>query len=373
MYVWDMVTGKRKKEHPELKKSETISEIWDAMDMKNDDAAIELIEKWRWGNNPTCPHCQSPNVYKMTDAATGERNKRRLWRCRECKKQYTVRIGTAMEHSHVSLSKWVYAIWRACTSKKGVAALELKRNCQITYRAALFMLNRIRCGVANAEEEAEALEKLANLPNDTEEQKASKETKKSKKQRKLGGIVEADETYVGGKPRRKGESKRGRGTKKIPVFAAVERYGSVRAEVVTSITGARLKKALRELVAPTAIVLTDELSSYNGVGKEFDAHHTVHHGSKQYARPWPGVPPEIAMGDSLHTNTIESFFAILKRSVIGIYHSLSPRHLHRYLSEYVWRYNIRDLNDGDRTVLGIQLMVGKRLTYRQSLLPQRAC
>jgi len=365
MYEWDMETGKRRKLHPELKKTETVREIHRAIG--DEDAAIELVEKWRWGNNPTCPHCGSCNVYTMTDAATGDRNKRRLWRCRTCTKQYTVRIGTVMERSHLPMWCWVYAIWRAASSKKGVAALEIMRHCQITYRAALFMLTRIRCGVSDPEVEAEMLLALAALPDEEEEE----EPKKGKKSKKLTKIVEADETYCGGKPRKKGVSKRGRGTKKIPVFAAVERYGPVRACVVTSITGARLKKALREMVDPEAIILTDELTSYNGLGKEFAAHHTVNHGSKQYARPWPGEPPQSAMGDSLHTNTVESFFALIKRGLMGIYHALSPRHLHRYISEFQWRYNIRDLNDGDRTVLGIQLMVGKRLTYRQSLLPQQ--
>lgn len=368
MYEWDMETGKRRKLHPELKKSAIVREIRRAIG--DEDAAVELVEKWRWGGNPTCPHCGSGDVYRMKDAEGEERNIRRLWRCHECKKQYTVRIGTVMEHSRLSLSHWIFAFWRAGSSKKGISALELQRQCQITYRAAHFLMNRIRWAIANPEEEVEELLKLASMPDEEEE---PKKPKRNRKNGKLGGIVEADETYVGGRPRNnKGHNKRGRGTKKVPVFAAVERYGSVRACVVNSISGKTLKGALREMVSPSAIVLTDELSSYNGLDKTFEAHHTAHHGSKQYARPWPGVPPEIAKGDSLHTNTIESFFGILKRGITGIYHSLSVRHLHRYVSESVWRYNVRDLNDGDRTVVALQLTVGKRLTYREYATPHLA-
>jgi len=138
----------------------------------NELAAVEFFEEQRWGNLPTCAHCGSTDVYKMTDAATGERNMRFLWRCRGCGKQYTVRIGTVYEETRLDLRHWCYAFWRAATSKKGVAALEIKRQCQISYKSALFLMNRIRFAMAPD----------ADAP-------------------KLTGIIEADETYVGGKPR----------------------------------------------------------------------------------------------------------------------------------------------------------------------------
>lgn len=150
------------------------SEIIEAMPFAccNELAAVELFEEQRWGSTPRCAHCESTSVYKMTDAETGGRSKRFLWRCRDCEKQYTVRIGTVYEETRLDLRHWGYAFWRASTSKKGVAALEIKRHCQISYKSALFLLNRIRFAMAPD----------ATMP-------------------KLTGTVECDETYVGGKPR----------------------------------------------------------------------------------------------------------------------------------------------------------------------------
>src|SRR5229473_563897 len=186
-----------------LSKSEAIEEI--PVACSNELAAVEFFEKQRWGNDPCCIHCGSVNVYKMADAKTGERNKRFLWRCRDCKEQYTVRIGTVYEESRLDLRHWCYAFWRAATSKKGVAALEIMRHCQISYKSALFLMNRIRFAMAP-----------------------------DPKAPKLTGIVECDETYIGGKPR-PGDGKvhkRGRGTSKTPVFAAVERRGQIRRRIV---------------------------------------------------------------------------------------------------------------------------------------------
>ena len=178
------------------------SAIIDALPLacSDENAAVEFFETQRWGDSPVCAHCGSGNVYQMTDAATGKRNKRFLWRCRDCGKQYTVRIGTVYEETRLDLRHWCYAFWRASTSKKGVSALEIQRQCQISYKSALFLLNRIRFAMA---------------PDPTTAPK-------------LNGTVECDETYVGGKPRYKGTSKRGRGTDKTPVFAAVERQGQIR-------------------------------------------------------------------------------------------------------------------------------------------------
>src|SRR5947207_1173878 len=169
----------------------------------------------------------------MSDAKTGKRNKRFLWRCRDCKKQYTVRIGTVYEESRLDLRHWCYAFWRAATSKKGVAALEIMRHCQISYKSALFLMNRIRFAMA---------------PNPDSE--------------KLTGTVECDETYIGGKPRYKGISKRGRGTSKTPVLAAVERNGRIQRRVVADVKGDTLKDTIREFVASEARIITDEYHGY---------------------------------------------------------------------------------------------------------------
>jgi transposase-like protein len=312
-------------EQHNLSRSPMIEEI--PLACSNELAAVELLEGLRWGKNPTCVHCGSAAVYKMTDAETGNRNKRYLWRCHDCKKQYTVRIGTVYEESRIDLRHWCYAFWRASTSKKGVAALEIQRQCQISYKSALFLMNRIRFAMAP----------------DTDKQK-------------LAGTVECDETYVGGKPRIPEVSRRGRGTKKTPVFAAVERNGRIRRQVVTDVTGKTLKGAIRELVDQSARIVTDDFPVYEGIGKEFSGgHDTVCHSTKEYVR-----------GD-IHTNTAESSFALVKRGLMGIYHSVSKEYLHRYLWQFDFMWNARKFNDGERTIMAIKLADGKRLMYKQPL------
>jgi len=267
-------------------------------------------------------------VYKMKDAKTGERNARFLWRCRDCKEQYTVRIGTVYEESRIELRHWCYAFWRACTSKKGVSALEIKRHCQISYKSALFLMNRIRFAMAPD----------PDAP-------------------KLTGTVECDETYIGPrKTRYKGMSKRGRGTSKQSVFCAVEREGNIRRRVVTDVTGATLKAAIREEVDSRARIVTDEFTAYKGIGEEFaGGHDAVCHATKEYVR-----------GD-VHTNTAESSHALVKRGIVGIYHNVSREYLHRYLWQFDFLWNNRKLNDGERTVLAVRAAEGKRLTYRPSV------
>jgi transposase-like protein len=292
----------------------------------NELAAVEFLEGLRWSNTPACVHCGSADVYKMTDAKTGERNKRFLWRCRDCGNQYTVRIGTVYEESRIELRHWCYAFWRAATAKKGVAALELKRHCQISYKSALFMMNRIRFAMSPDGE--------ATAP--------------------LMGTVEVDETYVGGKPRVKNSGRFGRGTSKTPVFAAVERGGQIRRRVVPNVTGETLKGEIRRMVHPSARIISDEFTAYWGIGKEFEGgHEHVSHSSKEYAR-----------GD-VHTNTAESSFALVKRGIMGVYHNVSREHLHRYIDQYDFLWNTRKMNDGERTVLAIRCAEGKRLMYRQ--------
>ncbi|HEV2485555.1 MAG TPA: IS1595 family transposase [Terracidiphilus sp.] len=290
----------------------------------NELAAVEFLEAMRWGVNPCCVHCGSVKVYKMKDAKTGERNSRFLWRCLDCKQQYTVRIGTVYEESRIELRHWCYTFWRAATSKKGVSALEIKRHCQISYKSALFLMNRIRFAMA---------------PDGSEP--------------RLTGVVECDETYMGARrPRQKGTSKKGRGTSKIPVFVAVEREGGIRRRVVADVTGATLKQAIREEVDRSARIVTDEWLAYNGICTEFEGgHDTINHGTKEYAR-----------GD-IHTNTAESSHALVKRGIIGIYHNVSREYLRRYLWQFDFLWNNRKLNDGERTALAVRASEGKRLMY----------
>jgi transposase-like protein len=312
----------KNEEQHNLSKSAMIEEI--PLACSDELEAVELLEALRWGKNPTCVHCGSAAVYKMTDSETGNRNERYLWRCHDCHKQYTVRIGTVYEESRIELRHWCYAFWRASTSKKGVAALEIQRQCQISYKSALFLMNRIRFAMAP----------------DTDNPK-------------LTGTVECDETYIGGKPRSgTGNHKRGRGTKKTPVFAAVERDGDIRRKVVTDVSGNTLKGAIREMVDQQARIMTDDFPAYNGIGQEFaGGHEAVCHSTREYVR-----------GD-IHTNTAESSFALVKRGLMGIYHSVSKEYLHRYLWQFDFMWNARKMNDGERTIMAIKLAEGKRLMY----------
>jgi transposase-like protein len=309
------------KKRPELSKSKVIDDI--PLACSDELAAVEFLEKQRWADTPACIHCGSVGVYKMMDPKTGLRNRRYLWRCRDCGKQYTVRIGTVYEESRIELRHWCYAFWRAATSKKGVAALEIMRHCQISYKSALFLMNRIRFAMAP----------MKNEP-------------------KLSGTVEVDETYVGGKPRHHGHNKPGRGTSKTPVFAAVERGGQIRRRVIANVTSQTLKAAIREEVDYRARLISDDFTGYKGIGLEYVNYDSICHSTKEYAR-----------GD-VHTNTVESSFALVKRGIMGVYHNVSKEYLHRYIWQFDFIWNHRTLNDGERTARLMRITEGKRLMYK---------
>jgi transposase-like protein len=322
--------SRRKKDPHNLKKSEVIAEIPFAC--SDETAAVEFFEYQRWGNTPCCVKCGSVDVYAMKDAKTGERSKRFLWRCRDCKEQYTVRIGTVYEESRLPLRHWCYAFWRACTSKKGVSALEIQRHCQISYKSALFLMNRIRFVMA------------PDLPTAPP----------------LTGIVECDETFVGGKPRNKfvDNRKLEHRKPKTIVFGAVERDGSIRRRIIADVTGKTLKDEIKRVVDPRARIMTDEWRGYKGIGPHFKGgHDCVKHKVGQYAK-----------GD-ITTNTIESSFALVKRGIIGTYHNVSKEYLHRYLWQFDFVWNTRKLNDGERTVEAIKAAEGKRLMYSEATAP----
>ena len=293
----------------------------------DEQAAVEFIERLRWGNHPGCPRCGDTDVYQMRNKDTGERQKDYRWRCRGCKQQFTVRIGTVFEDSRIPLRHWCFGFWRAATSKKGVSALEIHRQTGVSYKSALFMLHRIRFA-------------MAPVPK-----------------RPLQGTIEVDEAYIGGKPRRyKTKGKRGRGTDKQPVVALVQRGGEVRAKTVADVSGRTLKREIRQNVHRRARIITDELASYKGIGKQFaGGHHTVNHSAGEYVR------------EDIYTNTVESFFALLKRSINGIYHAVSKEHLHRYIAHAEFLYNNRELEDGERVIATIRAAEGKRLMYKEPI------
>jgi transposase-like protein len=312
-------------------KSEILKAIPEAC--VDETAAVEFMEKQRWGDAPECPQCGSKEIVMVMDKDGKQRSKRFLWRCHTCKKQFTVRVGTIMEDSRIPLRFWCHAFWRACSSKKGVSALQISRECNITYKSALFLMNRIRFGMAE--------------PNPQE---------------KLTGTVETDETYIGGKPRRKGMSKRGWGTKKTPVLAMVQRPGNVRARVITNITAKTLKREMFEAIDLSARLCTDELKSYRGIGRKFaGGHGTVCHSAEEYVNE---------NGDSV--NTAECFFSLLKRKFYGTHHAVSKKHLHRYIAEAEFHWNTRKCDDGERIWAAITGGEGKRLTYREPVKKESA-
>ena len=291
--------------------------------------AVEFIEQQRWGDIPCCPRCGDMDVKQMKDRTSGERNKRFLWRCYGCKQQFTVKIGTVMEDSRIPYRHWCFAFWAACSSKKGVSAMQIQRQTGLSYKSALFLMHRIRFAMTDDHSTPEP----------------------------MTGDIEVDEVYMGGKERNKHASKRkqpGRGTiGKIPVVAMVQRGGDVRAQIMPTVNGKNLRKVMKENIDKSATVYTDEALYYNQAGRYFPKHEKVNHSAGEYVR------------GKATTNTIESFFAILRRGVIGTYHSVSKEHLHRYIGEFEYKYNTRKLDDGERMVLAIQKSDGKRLMYKQ--------
>jgi transposase-like protein len=294
----------------------------------NDEQAREYLEKIRWPNGPVCPHCESANVTRMK----GEAHRPGTIQCnaKECRKQFTVTVGHVMESSHIPLVKWAMAFHMMCSSKKGISALQLQRNLGLgSYRTAWFMCHRIR---------------FAMQPRPGEV--------------KLSGIVEADESYFGGKPKR-GTGKRGLGTKKAAVMVLVERDGNSACNPIPNVQGKTLRKELLQYVSKRAILMTDELPSYRRPGAMFKDHDTVNHRDEEYARLR-------ADGIVAHVNTAESFFSLMKRGHYGVYHSMSKRHLHRYCSEFSFRWSHRKVTDKERTEAAIQQADGKRLLYKTS-------
>ena len=218
---------------------------------------------------------------------------------------------------------------RPLSSKKGVSALQLQRQLELgSYHSAWHLAHRIRHAMSK--------EPLASL---------------------LRGTVEVDETYVGGKPRKgSGNYRVGRGTKKVPVMALVERGGRVRSHKVSGVDGATLKDAVRACVDKSSRIMTDELKSYRGLGDEFEGgHETVNHSQEEYVR-----------GEA-STNEVEAYFALLKRGIMGSFHHVSEQHLNRYCDEFSFRWNLRKVSDARRTVIAIKGGEGKRLTYKQPI------
>jgi transposase-like protein len=289
----------------------------------DEDEARSFLESKRWPNGPVCPHCgHNFGAYALTPKAESRKPVRDgVYCCAACRKQFTVRIGTVFEDSHIPLRKWLMAIHLITSSKKGISSLQLSRELGITPKSAWFLGHRIREAMTD---------RSGGL---------------------LSGTIEADETYVGGKS----HGKRGRGTKKTPVMVLLERDGKAGTQKLDRVTGKELKGFVRAHVDPNSKVVTDEFRSYRGLDKEFAGGHSVVNHSKE----------EYVNKEGEHVNTAESFFALLKRGHYGIFHRLSKQHLHRYGNEFAFRWNHRKVTDGERMVEAIKGAEGKRVMYRE--------
>lgn len=296
----------------------------------DEDAARALLEDMRWGKDgAVCPHCGGTNPYKLTPKAESKRPVRKgVYKCRACRKQFTVTVGTIFEDSHIPISKWLLALHLLASSKKGMSAHQLHRNLGISYKGAWFMAMRLRHAAANGP--------FAGM---------------------LEGTVEVDETYIGGKATNKKEkiSKKAAYDAKTPVVALVERgSGKVRAFPMPRVTADNLGKAIAANVKPNAHLMTDDFVPYRVVSEDAGMRHdTVAHTKDEYVR------------GNVHTNTVEGFFSLLKRGVNGVYHHVSREHLSRYCDEFAFRYENRKASDGERAKMLVLKAEGKRLTYKQ--------
>ncbi len=283
------------------------------------DKAREYLESVRWPDGPWCPHCgEMENIRELK----GKSHRPGLRQCNSCRKQFSVTVGTLFERSKVPLNKWLLATHLLTSSKKGISSHQIHRMLGVTYKTAWFMTHRIR-------------ESLADDGSSGP----------------LGGkgkVVEADETYIGN--RRTGK----KGTEnKYKIVTLVERGGRARSQQVQRVNAHTLRPILFTQAYSASTLYTDDAPFYKKIGYRFKEHETVNHSAKEYGR------------GPVHTNTIEGYFSIFKRGMIGTYQHCGSRHLKRYLAEFDFRYSHRQVSDFERATIALQQIEGKRLTYRR--------
>jgi transposase-like protein len=269
----------------------------------DEQSCIDHLRSIRWRDGAFCPHCGSLRVYHFSD--------NRTHKCGDCRKRFSIKVGTIFEDSKIGLHKWFMAIWLITSHKKGIASTQLARDIGVTQKTAWFMLHRLRHAAET---------KSFNAP--------------------LKGRVEADETYVGGKEKNKHADKKIPGSQgganKAIVFGMLERGGELRAHKVEDARAKTVQTEIRQNVAPGSDIMTDEHRGYRGLSGVFN-HHTVNHSAGEYVRNY-----------FIHTNGLEGAWSIFKRQVFGIHHFVSTKHLDRYLNEFTYRYNRRDYREGER-------------------------
>ncbi|WP_370335442.1 IS1595 family transposase [Parvularcula marina] len=297
-----------------LAKFDSLFDLMDAI--PDEQAAIDHFRAIRWKNGAFCPHCRSTKVYHFTD--------NRTHKCGDCRKRFSIKVGTIFEDSKIALRKWMMAIWLITSHKKGIASTQLAKDIKVTQKTAWFMLHRLRHA---------ARTQSFNRP--------------------LDGEVEADETYVGGKTRNMHAKKRKTLkalSNKTAVMGLQERGGELRATVLPNRHKDTIQGEVRANVSRTATLITDEAQQYKSLKDEY-RHETVCHNAGEYVR------------DDIHTNSIEAAWALLKRQIIGIHHWVSAKHLDQYVGEMVWRYNRRSFAEGERMNHFLSSTEG-RLTYK---------
>ena len=290
----------------------------------NEVAAYKFVESKIWPNGPVCPHCGG---FERISPMKGKSTRIGAYKCYQCRKPFTVKIGTIFEASHIPLRFWLQGIFMMSSSKKGISANQLHRILGITLKSAWFMCHRIREAMAPS---ASGMEPLGGL----------------------GKIVEADETFVGSKP---GFKRRRGATHKMKVLSLVERGGNVRSVRIPNLSRHGIEQIIRENVSLDSRLMTDTAAYYRKPMLGFAGHETVNHLQDEYVR------------GEVYTNTLEGYFSLFKRGMHGVYQHCREKHLHRYLAEFDFRYNNRvslGVNDDARAVHALQGIVGKRLTYR---------
>jgi transposase-like protein len=302
-------------------------------------AAYLFLEEMRWQGRPVCAHCGSvgehyfltPKNGTTRKTRTGADTARRLWKCRDCRKQFTVLTNTIMHRTKVPIRTWLFVLFEMSASKNGLAAREIERKYRVTPRTAWHMTHRIR--------EAMRRDRSADM---------------------LAGTIMADETYIGGRPANRHAAKRSRPesgvTDKTPVFALIHgESGEVRSRIMPKVDAMNLRKTIEEHVQmrPSTLV-TDELRSYRMLSDQFTDHIAVNHSAGEYAKA------------GFSTNAVEGFFSQLKRSLDGTHHHISVEHLDRYLAEFDFRYSTCKLSDAERMQKIVNRVAGRRLLYRAS-------
>lgn len=298
----------------------------------DENAARKHLEGLLWPEGPICPHCGNADPARIS-MLKGKSTRPGVYKCNECRKPFSVTVGTVFERSHIPLHKWVYATHLLTSSKKGISSHQLMRMLDVTYKTAWFMSHRIREGM------------------------------RPKEFTPMGGggkVIEADETVIGKNAfAPKGRNRfhmKGWHFRNI-VLTLVERGGSARSFHIDSTSIADIAPIVRQNVSRESKLMTDEARHYMALGQEFDSHSAVNHSENEYAR------------GEITTNTVEGYYSIFKRGMRGVYQHCGEKHLHRYLSEFDFRYSNRSalgVEDAERANKALQGIAGKRLTYRRT-------